>query len=320
MRRERVFRDRSNLLEIYNNEDFIGRFRLPKEAILSLTDELAEVLSPATSRSHSIPAVLQVCTALKFYATGTFLNAVGDTVGLSKASVSRAVYRVSRALSNKLPQFPNHLAELNKANIKRQFAAMYGFPNVIGAIDCTHIVNRKHVLSINVQVVCEANMIFTNVVARWPGSTHDSFIVVHSSVGNRLEAGAVRDGWLLGDSGYPLRRWLLTPFPNPQSAEQMRYNDAHTRARSVVERAIGLLKCRWCCFDVSGGRLLYQPKKVRQIIMACAILHNMAQRNGVALPPDLPYLQHEEPDPHPPPQHERHHQGARIREEVMQHF
>jgi len=68
MRRERVFRDRSNLLEIYNNEDFISRFRLPKEAILSLTDELAEVLSPATSRSHSIPALLQVCTALRFYA------------------------------------------------------------------------------------------------------------------------------------------------------------------------------------------------------------------------------------------------------------
>jgi len=74
MRMERVFRDRSNLLEIYNNED-----------LLSLTDELAEVLSPATSRSPSIPALLQVCTALRFYATGTFLNAVGDTVGLSKA-------------------------------------------------------------------------------------------------------------------------------------------------------------------------------------------------------------------------------------------
>jgi hypothetical protein len=109
---------------------------------------------------------------------------------------------------NRCIQFPYTIWE--QANIKRQFAAMSGFPNVIGAIDCTHIairaphenefifVNRKHVHSINVQVICEANMILTNVVARWPGSTHDSFIVMHSSVGNRLEAGAVRDGWLLG--------------------------------------------------------------------------------------------------------------------------
>ena len=129
-------------------------------------------------------------------------------------------------------------------------------------------VNRKHVHIINIQIICDANLVLTNVVARWPVSTHDSFILAHRSVGRRLKAGAVRDGWLLGklttycikcylltllyndypllpagDSGYPLRRWLLTPFQNPQSAEQTHYTEAHTRARSVVERAIGLLKC-----------------------------------------------------------------------------
>ena len=35
-------------------------------------------------------------------------------------------------------------------------------------------------------------------MARWPGSTHDSFILRNSGVGRRLEAGAVQDGWLLG--------------------------------------------------------------------------------------------------------------------------
>ncbi len=42
-------------------------------------------------------------------------------------------------------------------------------------------------------------MNITNIVAHWPGSTHDSFILTHSSVGNRLQAGAGRDGWLLGE-------------------------------------------------------------------------------------------------------------------------
>ena len=41
-------------------------------------------------------------------------------------------------------------------------------------------------------------MRLTNIVAWWPGSTHDSFVLTNSSVGNRLEAGRMCDGWLIG--------------------------------------------------------------------------------------------------------------------------
>lgn len=90
-----------------------------------------------------------------------------------------------------------------------QFAAMSSFPNVIDAIDCTHVairepsenepgfINRKHVHSRNVQIICDVNMVLTNVAACWPGSTHDLFILKNSSVGHKLEAGAVQDGLLL---------------------------------------------------------------------------------------------------------------------------
>ncbi|KAF1376263.1 hypothetical protein PFLUV_G00209030 [Perca fluviatilis] len=209
-----------------------------------------------------------------------------------------AVLEVIINMGNRYIRFPYTARE--QAEIKMQFAAMSGFPNVIGAIDCTHIairapyenefvyVNRKHVHSINVQIICDSKMTLTNIVARLPGSTHNSFILTNSSVGNKLQAGAGRDGWLLGDSGYPLRCWLLTPFSNPQSAEEMRYNEVHSHARSVVERAIGLLKCRWRALDASGGRLLYHPAKVCAMIRACGVLHNVALRTGIPLPPDLP--------------------------------
>jgi len=87
-------------------------------------------------------------------------------------------------ISARYIKFPYNAAE--QANIKAQFVAIAGFPNVIGAIDCTHItikapsqdefvyVNRKQFHSINVQIICDAQMHLTNIVARWPGSTHDT--------------------------------------------------------------------------------------------------------------------------------------------------
>ncbi|KAK1906710.1 putative nuclease HARBI1, partial [Dissostichus eleginoides] len=108
----------------------------------------------------------------------------------------------------------------------------------------------------------------------------------------------VRDGWLLGDSGYPLKRWLITPFHNPQSAEERQFNARHSQARAVVERTIGLLKGRWRCLDAIGGKLSYKPDKVCQIVRACAVLHNLAQLNNVPLPPEAACAQ-EEPDPLP---------------------
>ena len=106
-------------------------------------------------------------------------------------------------------KFPYNAVE--QANIKAQFAARAGFPNVIEALDCTHIAIKvpsddefvyviwKHFHSINAQLICDAQMQLTKIVARWPGSTHDSYILSNSIVGNRLQGGTVRDGWVLGE-------------------------------------------------------------------------------------------------------------------------
>ena len=51
-------------------------------------------------------------------------------------------------------------------------------------------------------------------------------------------------GWLLGDSGYPLKPYLMTPVMNEHREAEGRYNVAHKRCRSRQERLYGIWKGR----------------------------------------------------------------------------
>lgn len=55
---------------------------------------------------------------------------------------------------------------------------------------------RRH--TINIQAVCDGDRIFSDVVARWPGSTHDSTIFNNSRLKERFEEGEFQNSWLLG--------------------------------------------------------------------------------------------------------------------------
>ncbi|GAA6081721.1 putative nuclease HARBI1 [Tachysurus ichikawai] len=69
---------------------------------------------------------------------------------------------------------------------------------------------RKSFDSINVQMVCNADCVFSNVVAKWPGSVHDSRIFRASEIYQRLSQGEF-SGMLLGDRGVsPVRACDIT--------------------------------------------------------------------------------------------------------------
>jgi len=79
--------------------------------------------------------------------------------------------------------------------------------------------------------------------------------------------------WILGDSGYPLEPWLITPIDHPTNQDEITFNNLQAKARNTVERAIGLLKARWRC-TCKQRMLHYSPTVARKIINACAALHN----------------------------------------------
>ncbi len=54
----------------------------------------------------------------------------------------------------------------------------------------------------------------------------------------------------------------MTPLTNPQTHQEVSYNQQHTRTHSTIQHTIGILKVRWMCLDPAGGKLLYKPEKV----------------------------------------------------------
>jgi len=138
-----------------------------------------------------------------------------------------------------------------------------------------------------VQVICDADLVISNCVAKWPGSVHDARILRESALFADFEGQPKPlSGYFLGDSGYMLRDWLLTPVTNPRTASDQRFNDVHSITRATVQRCIGVLKRRWHCLH---DELRVAPAKACKLICACVVLHNRAMK-----------LQHPLPDCDPP--------------------
>ena len=82
-RRPRVFRDRTNPLEALSDDEVLYRLRLPREIIFRLCGELVE-LDPLGRRGGSLPVSIQLCIALRYLATGSFQDMVGELHGVSQ--------------------------------------------------------------------------------------------------------------------------------------------------------------------------------------------------------------------------------------------
>lgn len=243
----------------------------------------------------------QLLGTLRFYATGCSQLETGDYGGFSKSAANRIVHRVSNAIASLAPlyiKFPQTQQEIKQTQMR--FYEIAKFPRTVGALDCTHIKisspggdhaeyyrNRKGYFSLNVQAICNANLEFTDIVARWPGSTHDSHIFNNCFRRMRFEEEAYSNAVLVVDAGYASRSYLIPPLENPTLPEEHLFNESQIRTRNPVERLFGCWKRR---FPVLAIGLRVNVQNVFPIIVATAVLHNILRQAGEEMPPDDPIL------------------------------
>ena len=192
-----------------------------------------------------------------------------------------------------------------------QFEQKCGFPNVIGVIDGTHIqiwapsedphsyINRKGYHSINVQVVCDAEGLFTYCYAGQVGSVHDSRVFRNSPVACFLEMPEryfPNDSHIIGDAAYGIHPHVMVPFRNNGhlTVRQRNFNFRLSSTRMVIERTIGQLKIR---FRILLDCLpLTDITKNSEFIIACCVLHNICVMKTDVMPADV-CEQNDERDP-----------------------
>ncbi|WAR29070.1 HARB1-like protein [Mya arenaria] len=162
-RRPRVFTDRNNPLEILDVESVRKRYRFFPDSIMILVGIVEPTIGTATMRSNPLPPLLTVLCCLQFFATGAHHIVIAQAHGVSRSAVGKAIHAVSVILAGLLNRYVKFPTGLEIESVKRKFYSVAGFPNVVGAVDGTHVkiqappdneadyVNRKGYHSLNVQ-------------------------------------------------------------------------------------------------------------------------------------------------------------------------
>ena len=133
-------------LLVYNDDEIYKKFRFHRQAILDLTDGVQQHIEHLLARQGSLTPVLQVLVTLRFYATGTFQNVVGELIGVNQSTVSRIVTRVTDAFlryMNEFIEWPDQqTADANKV----KFFGMNGWESIVayshGLVEVANRINR----------------------------------------------------------------------------------------------------------------------------------------------------------------------------------
>ncbi|XP_057310515.1 putative nuclease HARBI1 [Hydractinia symbiolongicarpus] len=285
------------------DDTWLQNFRMTKQQFMKLVELIRPYAKERSSqvRKDVIPLEKRLAITLYYLKDQGSLLMIGNTFGIAKSTTSVVVHEIcgilAKDIASLLIKFPVEKADVEK--ISSNFLKRFGFPQVIGCVDGTHIpikqpsenshdyFSYKMYYSINCQAICDANGQFTNVEIKWPGSVHDARVFANCTVQEKYLNGEfklfykeiVEDGesvpqLLLGDPAYPLLPHVMKEFDHCISNEQVIFNQMLRSARNQIECAFGRLKARW---RILNHAMDLQVKHVPNAILACFALHNFCE-------------------------------------------
>ena len=122
-------------MDYMDDDELISRYRLPRECIFDLCDQLAAELQQSTLLSCALSVTTQILVALRFYATGSMQRVAGDLHGISQSAISLAASKLLTHNASTYIEFPTDYA--TQRNNIDDFYKTAAFPNVLRCVDGT---------------------------------------------------------------------------------------------------------------------------------------------------------------------------------------
>ena len=215
-----------------------NNLRMSKSTFTYLCNQLSPYLQKQNTRMREcIPLEQRVALTLWRLATNADYRSVAQLFGLGRSTVCEVFHECCSVIVEKLLQCYLQIPNGNDLKeIIEGFECCWNFPQVVGAVDGTHIpitrpsqnqsdyYNRKGYHSIIMQAVVDYHYMFLDVCIGWPGRVHDARVLSNSNLYNKACSGCLLPDWkrniggvdipllLLGDPAYPLLPWLMKPF------------------------------------------------------------------------------------------------------------
>ncbi|XP_029176612.1 protein ANTAGONIST OF LIKE HETEROCHROMATIN PROTEIN 1-like [Nylanderia fulva] len=273
-----------------HREQFRQHFRMTPTTYNQLEQRLAPILQGDVGMKSHIPVRKQLLATLWLLATPDSYRSVGERFDMSKSSLNVSFMRVVQALNDIARDVIQWPREDRLATVKQKFQRLSVLPDIIGAVDGTHIsIKEPYVNSLSyktykkkyaviLQAICDSELVFLDCFAGYPGSVGDIRVFRNSDLWSEVQRDRQsyfpNEEYIIGDKAYPILRWCISAFRDRGNltAAQKRFNNILSTVRQVIERAFALLKGRF-------RRLKYldmnRMDMIPFVIIACTVLHNI---------------------------------------------
>ena len=288
----------------YDDAMFRRRYRMKKNVFLRIVGDLSSSDNYFTQRvdaanKEGISPLAKCTTAMRMLAYGVAADAVDEYIKIGGTTALECLRRFCKGIIRLYEQV--YLRAPTQDDLQRilHVSEMWGFPGMIGSIDCMHwewkncpkawegqfTRGDKGTTTVILEAVASHDLWIWHAFFGCPGTLNDINVLDRSPVFDDVEQGKAPSvnffvnqrpynmAYYLADGIYPSYPTFVKSIRLPQSEPDKLFAKFQEGCRKDIERAFGVLQARFKI--IREPARLWDIADLGIIMRSCIILHNM---------------------------------------------